>query len=160
MKTLWRTGPLLLALLLVMATASQTVMAEPDPEELVLVVNPASGITSLQRTEVINLYMGRFRQLPSGTTALPIDLYDARPEFYRLLANKTLSEINSYWARLVFSGRASPPRQAQDAAEVLDIVSNNKGAIGYLRRKDLDDTVQVAANLAVWAAEQTAQLEP
>jgi len=152
MKTLWRTGPLLLALFLVMVTASQTVMAEPDPEELVLVVNPASGITSLQRTEVINLYMGRFRQLPSGTTALPIDLYDARPEFYRLLANKTLSEINS--------GRASPPRQAQDAAEVLDIVSNNKGAIGYLRRKDLNDTVQVAANLAVWATEQTAQLEP
>lgn len=149
-----------LAILLVMAPVGQTVAAEADPEELVLLVNPESGIKSLSRTEVVNLYMGRFRQLPSGTTALPVDLIDARAEFYQLLVNKTLAEINSYWARLVFSGRASPPRQAQDVAEVLDIVANNKGAIGYLRRRDINDSVRVAASLSAWAAEHTAQVSP
>ena len=149
-----------LAILLVIAPAKQSMATESSSEELVLVVNPESGINSLSRTELINLYMGRFRQLPSGNTALPIDLHDVRAEFYQLLVNKTLADINSYWARLVFSGRASPPRQAQDVAEVLDIVANNKGAIGYLRRKDVNDSVLVAANLSAWAAEQTAQVRP
>jgi len=164
MAALLRNGLLLLAsALLIMVTvahASQAVAAEPDPEELVLVVNPASGIENLSRTEVVNLYMGRFRQLPSGTTALPVDLIDVRAEFYQLLVNKTLSEINSYWARLVFSGRTSPPRQAQDVAEVLDIVANNRGAIGYLRRRDINGTVRIAANLSAWDARQTAQVGP
>ena len=57
--------------------------------------------------------------------------------------DKTLPEINSYWARLVFSGRASPPRQVQDDAEVIEIVSDNRGAIGYVDRSLVNEQVQI-----------------
>ncbi|HLS98639.1 MAG: hypothetical protein RBR91_10515 [Porticoccaceae bacterium] len=131
-----------------------------DGAELVLVVHPDSGLTTLSRDEAINIFMGRHRQLPSGITALPVDLAPARAEFYQLLTDKTLAQINSYWARLVFSGRASPPRQAQDAAEVLDIVANSRGAIGYVRRRDLSAGVRPLVGLATWRNLQTASTAP
>lgn len=148
-----------LVLLLALLWGGQALAAEDDAE-LVLVVHPDSGVATLSRSEAINIFMGRHRQLPSGITALPVDLAPARAEFYQLLADKSLAQINSYWARLVFSGRASPPRQAQNAAEVLDIVANSRGAIGYVRRQDLSANVRPLVGLATWRNMQTARTDP
>lgn len=118
--------------------------------EIVVVVNAESGVSELSRDQVVNIYMGRYSGLPSGITAFPVDLQPLKQDFYEGLVNQTLSELNSYWARLVFSGRASPPRQLPDAAAVLEVVSNNKGAIGYLDAADVkeSDGVQVVFELA------------
>ena len=118
--------------------------------DLVLVVHPDSGVEQLSRNQTINIFMGRHRQLPSGIAALPLDLAPERETFYRLLTNKTLAEINAYWARLIFSGRTSSPRQVYSAAEMLDLVADNKGAIGYLRREDLDDRVKAVTTPDGW----------
>lgn len=106
--------------------------------ELVIIVNPESGVSEMSRREVVNIYMGRFQALPSGITAFPVDLEPSKAEFYEALVERTLAQINSYWARLVFSGKASPPRPVPTAADVLDVVANNRGAIGYLERSDVD----------------------
>ncbi len=114
--------------------------------DLVVIANPQSGIEKLSKDEVINLYMGRNRKLASGINALPIDLATPNAEkakFYSILVNKNLPEINSYWARLMFSGQGTPPRQVDTAEEVMDIVSSNKGAIGYIERKKLDKRVKL-----------------
>lgn len=107
--------------------------------ELVIVVHPDSGVDSMVQNDVVNVFMGRYQKLPSGITAFPVDLSPQRGAFYQQLVNKTLPEINSYWARLVFSGRASPPRQVQDDTEVIEIVSDNRGAIGYVDRSLVND---------------------
>lgn len=114
--------------------------------DLVVIANPQSGIEKLSKDEVINLYMGRNRKLSSGMNAMPLDLTAANTEkakFYALLVNKNLPEINSYWARLMFSGQGSPPMQVESVDEVLDIVSSNKAAIGYIERKKLDKRVRM-----------------
>lgn len=114
--------------------------------ELAVIVNPQSGVAQLSKTEIINIFMGRQRKLPSGATALAIDLAGQNTEkkhFYARLVGKELAEINSYWARLIFSGQGSPPRQAETAEEVLDIVENNKGAIGYLERGQVNPRVMI-----------------
>lgn len=114
--------------------------------DLVVIANPQSGIEKLSKDEVINLYMGRNRKLASGMNAMPLDMTAANTEkakFYALLVNKNLPEINSYWARLMFSGQGSPPMQVESADEVMDIVSSNKAAIGYIERKKLDKRVRM-----------------
>ncbi|MBC3916303.1 hypothetical protein H8L32_02275 [Undibacterium sp. CY18W] len=114
--------------------------------DLVVIANPQSGIEKLSKDEVINLYMGRNRKLASGINALPVDLATSNVEkarFYSMLVNKNLPEINSYWARLMFSGQGTPPHQADTSDEVMDIVSSNKGAIGYIERKKLDKRVKL-----------------
>lgn len=130
----------LLTLLPMMASAS----------EIVVIVNPRSGVDKLSRDEAINIFLGRSRQLPSGLPAQPVDLPATHPDkagFYRLLVNKELPEINSYWARLVFSGRTPPPLQAASTEELLEIVGKTPGAIGYLERSRIDARVKVALEL-------------
>ena len=72
-----------------------------------------------------------------------------RPAHRSKLINKELAEINSYWARLIFSGQGSPPRQADNAAEVIEIVSGNKGAIGYIPRAAADKRVRIILDLSI-----------
>ena len=130
----------LLALLPMMASAA----------EMVVIVNPRSGIDRLSRDEVINIFLGRSRQLPSGLSAQPVDLPATHPDkasFYRQLVNKELAEINSYWARLVFSGRTTPPMQAASTEALLEIVGKTPGAIGYLERSQIDARVKVVLEL-------------
>ncbi len=115
--------------------------------ELVLVGNPDNDLENLSRQQVINIYMGRYRRLPNGTSALPLDHTGYRKDFYRRLVDRTLPEIDSYWARLVFSGRGSPPRQVNDTEELLAMVSQNRGAIGYMPSAEVDDRVVVLAKL-------------
>ncbi len=140
--------PLLAAWLLLMGTPALA-------SDLVLVGNPDSGLSTLERDQVVNIYMGRYRKLPSGMTALPLDYTDEREAFYQALVGRSLPEINSYWARLVFSGRGSPPRQVDSAGELLDIVAENRGAIGYLPEDEVDDRVVVLLNLDGSVARQT-----
>lgn len=114
--------------------------------DLIVVANPQSGVDKLSKDEIINLYMGRNRKLSSGINAIPVDLSAANAEkanFYSMLVNKNLPEINSYWARLMFSGQGSPPLQVESVDEALDIIASKKGAIGYIDRKKLDKRVKL-----------------
>jgi hypothetical protein len=130
----------------VFATAI-VLMATPAQAELVVIANLDSGIEQLSRNDVINIFMARYQKLPSGIIAFPIDLTIKKEAFYRELVDKTLAEINSYWARLVFSGRGSPPRQMDVPEEVLQTVSDNRGALGYLDDAEVDDRVRIVYRL-------------
>lgn len=128
---------LCLALLLISGNASA---------ELAVVANPNSGIEKLSKDEVINIYMGRTRKLPNGLTGMPIDLNNTHHEkmqFYSLLVGKELAEINSYWARLRFSGLGQPPLQVNSMEDAINLVSENKGAIAYIDSKKIDKRVKL-----------------
>lgn len=131
----------LLALLLVLALPWA-----PARADLVVVANPRSGVERLTRDEVINIFLGRYRQLPGGVAAQPVDLTDANPDkgrFYLALVGKSLAEINAYWARLRFSGRTEPPRQAVTTESLLEQVASERGAIGYVERSRADGRVRI-----------------
>lgn len=120
-------------------------------ESIVVVVNPAAGVETLSRNEVINIFLGSFRQLPSGIAALPIDLpsgHPARVEFYRLLVGKNPAEINTYWARLIFSGKTRPPIQAERVEDALSMVQGSVGAITYLERSKVSGKLKIVFELA------------
>lgn len=138
----------LLAALLALLSALPAASAMAD---LVVVVNAESGVERLDRDEVINIFLGRYRVFPSGFAALPIDQPANLPlkaRFYRKLVNKDLDEINAYWARLVFSGKTSPPRQAASPAEVMAWLAANRGAIGYIERSMVDARLRIVLEFA------------
>jgi len=118
--------------------------------EVVVVMDAKSGIERLTHDDVINIYLGRSRKLPTGAVAVPIDQPVADPlraDFYRGLVNKTLAEINAYWARLYFSGKTKPPEQAKIPAEVIAHVVKVPGGIGYVDRSRVDDRVRIVLSL-------------
>ena len=122
-------------MLVVVGFVSMLTAHATNAERLMVVVNPASGIDMLTRDEIVNIFMGRQQRLGERTVALPLDMAASNAEkasFYTFLLEKDLAEVNSYWARLIFSGQGSPPRQIDTAEQVREAVLANVGAIGYL----------------------------
>lgn len=118
--------------------------------EIVVIVNKESQVKALTKKQVIDIYMGRKSTFPNGDKAVPIDQQadsTTRKQFYNKLVDKTVSEINAYWARLLFSGRATPPRASENSAALIAIIKNNKSAIGYIQLKDLTDGVRVLTHV-------------
>jgi len=132
---------LLLPLFIVLLLLGQGACAEP-----VVVVNAASAVKQLSHEEVINIFLGRYRRLPNGETAIPVDQPESsalRADFYRKLVNKDLNEINAYWARLIFSGRTSPPVQAASTAEVITLLTASGSSIAYLEHSQVDKRFRI-----------------
>ena len=95
----------------------------------------------MTRKEVKDVFMGRTRLLPNGSFALPVDQHGLRSDFYQALTNRPIEQINAYWARIMFSGQASPPMKLPDSQAVVNVVTENKGAIGYVDQKQVDEAL-------------------
>lgn len=101
----------------------------------IVLVSGQTGVENLTQKQVMSLFLGRSRYLPDGdrVTALdhPIES-ETRASFYRALTGKNISDIDAYWARLKYSGRASPPLPVQTSEEIIEILSQESGVIAYL----------------------------
>jgi ABC-type phosphate transport system substrate-binding protein len=121
-----------------------------ETQALVVIVNPSIGVQHLSRREALDIFLGRYRTFPSGASALPIDLNinsNERKQFYLLLAHKDPADMSSYWARLTFSGKISPPFAVADGRMAVDIVANNPNAIAYVDRASVDNRVRIALEI-------------
>jgi len=137
-------------LLILFALAALPLAQAVRAQTLVVIVNPTIGVQHLSRREVLDIFLGRYRTFPSGASALPIDLdvsSTERKQFYMLLAHKDSADMGSYWARLTFSGKVSPPFAVADARMAIDIVANNPNAIAYVDRAAVDQRVRVALEI-------------
>ncbi len=104
-----------------------------------VIVNIDSGLTRLNRHQVMSLFLGRARSFPNGLNAKPLDYRmgsELRKIFFEWLTGKSISDIDAYWARLRYSGRTSPPRVIEDPEMSIGIVSQNNNAIAYIRQQD------------------------
>jgi ABC-type phosphate transport system substrate-binding protein len=100
-----------------------------------VVVHPSNPVTSLTRAELSALYMKRTRSWPDGREIVPVDRQSTsrvRERFSRIVHGKSVAYVTRYWQRLIFSGRAVPPRELRSDAAVLDFVRGNAEAIGYV----------------------------
>lgn len=111
--------------------------------EQVLVANPGIGITSLPRAQVSRLFFGITDTLPSGARAVPLDVAGpAKDEFSRTVLKKSPEEVERYWARMTFTGKAKPPREVRPG-DVKAVVTATPGAISYLNSDQVDSSVLV-----------------
>ncbi|ANQ83764.1 hypothetical protein dqs_0689 [Azoarcus olearius] len=117
--------------------------------ELVLVAARSGPIPALSREEAEQLYLGRRTTLADGTPVSLVDLPAgaARDSFYQELTGKNPSQTRAYWSRLVFTGRALPPREAATVAEARDWIATRPGTIGYLPVGSPDDRLRVLLRL-------------
>ncbi len=118
--------------------------------EIVVVVHPDNPLTSLSYEQVVDIYMGRQIQFPDGNFALPLDISpdsSLRGEFYSALVGKSIAQINAYWARLLFTGRATPPRVLPSLEAVIQAVSKNNDAIAYIDSVNLTSQVKAVFHL-------------
>jgi ABC-type phosphate transport system substrate-binding protein len=132
--------------LFVICLINESVLAD----SFVIIGHNSLKTDQLTKSEVINIYMGRQRTIDGDTFVLPMDLTGAsqdRERFYRLLTGKSISEINSYWARVIFSGNGAPPRPVVSYVEMVSVIEKNASAIGYIKEDQVDSRINVLFRL-------------
>ena len=114
--------------------------------QVAVVVNTKSPLASMTADQVSAIFLGKSATLPSGGTALPTDLPDSagtRELFYTKVTAKSTAQVKAAWSRLVFSGKATPPKELASSADVKKFVAANPDAIGYIEKSAVDSSVKV-----------------
>lgn len=114
--------------------------------EVVPVVSARSPVTALNAAQLVDIFLGKESRFPNGEPAVPIDLYEgseARDEFYSRYTGRSHAELKSYWSKLIFTGRAQPPRQAGSVEKLRKALSENPHAIGYMQRHEVDSQLRI-----------------
>jgi len=122
-----------LALLLLAGATASGACAEELPFRVV--VHPSNPVVSLTRAELSAIYLKRTRSWPDGREITPLARLSTsrvREQFSRIVHGKSVAYVTRYWHRLLFSGRAVPPREVRSDAAVLAIVRRNADAVGYI----------------------------
>lgn len=114
--------------------------------QVAVVVGAKSTATALTTEQAAALFLGKSDQIPGVGTALLLDQTESnavREQFYSKVAGKSGAQVKAAWSRLVFSGKATPPKEIANSAEVKKMVANNANAIGYIEKSAVDGTVKV-----------------
>lgn len=125
-------------------------LAHAASAQVAVIVNPKSTIASLSPEQVSSIFLGKSNTLPSGATAAPVDLPDGSPvhdQFYSKATGKTSAQVKATWARLTFSGKATPPKELGSSADVKKFVASNPDAIGYIEKSAVDGSVKAVLTI-------------
>ncbi len=114
--------------------------------QVAVIVNSKSPLATMTADQISGIFLGKSNTLPSGGTAMPTDLPDSAPThelFYTKVTGKSSAQVKAAWSRLVFSGKATPPKELASAADVKKFVASNPDAIGYIEKSAVDSSVKV-----------------
>lgn len=113
----------------------------PALADFYIVAHVSNPQTALTQKEAVDLFMGRNRAFATGEFATMLDLppdHPRRAAFYRTLTGLNAAQVNSYWARLMFSGQNMPPQALADEAAVIDALKRNTNTLGWLSKEPAD----------------------
>ena len=118
----------------------------PAENQPVVVVNAATNLPSLLSKNALGAIFGmRLRKWSDG---VPIKVYvlpDDNPThiaFSKYVLNVFPYQLRSAWDRLVFSGTGEEPVMLKSEQQMRSVVGSTPGAIGYLSRSMIDDSVK------------------
>ncbi len=101
-----------------------------------VIVHASNPTEKLTKQEISKLFLKKIKQWEgTNETVLPVDLVEDSPvraKFSKDIHERKVSSIKAYWQKQIFSGRGVPPEEKKSDAEVLEYVSENSGAIGYI----------------------------
>jgi ABC-type phosphate transport system substrate-binding protein len=111
----------------------------------VVIVHPKNNATITEK-DLQRLYLAKRKKFSNGEPVIPLnhmDNVDIRVAFDKELIGKSPSQMKSYWAKLVFTGKEVPFKQVESDAEMVELVSKNESAIGYVDESSVTSEVKV-----------------
>ncbi len=133
-------------LIFIVATITGLSLTNIACAQIAVVVSAKSPATGLNKEQTAALFLGKSSQLPGAGAPVLVDqgeTSEVRKNFYGKVADKTPAQVKAIWARLVFSGKSTPPKEASSSADVKKLVAANPDAVGYIEKSAVDPSVKV-----------------
>jgi hypothetical protein len=118
-------------------------LAQADISEFTIVANKQMQGNSISMAALKGIYLREVRSWGNGGgDIVPVDLSSAN-NFYQNLFGKSYVQMQAYWLNMRIKYSVDLPISKKDADSVKKYVADNKGAIGFIKNSDLDDSVKV-----------------
>ena len=132
------------AISLALAAVTMASFARSASAETVVIVSQKNPATRMFSEQASQFFLGK------SALFTPVDQAEGSPiraDFYRKVADKDAGQVKALWSKLVFTGKATPPKEYASNAEVKKAVAADPKAIGYIDKSAVDDTVKVILTL-------------
>ena len=112
--------------------------------EMVVIVHPENN-SPINKASIKKIFLGKTNSFLNGQKAVPIEMApgELRKEFLKKVLRKGDGQLASYWSRMMFSGKATPPKTFDTSDEIKELVSANPNIIGFIDSDKVDNTVKV-----------------
>lgn len=130
---------------LLVAILLSTLAVVANAGDIMVIVSASNRVQALRPDQVADIFLGQIGHFPDGTDVIAIDQgigSAIRDEFYVKVVSKTPPLVKAYWTRMIFTGRAQPPRELPDSIAVRKLIAANPNLIGYIDRSALDSSVK------------------
>jgi ABC-type phosphate transport system substrate-binding protein len=99
-----------------------------------VVTNKSATVTSLSKGDLQAIFLGEKSKWDDGKTIKIVVLEDGdtNKAFLQGVVGKTPSQFESYWKKLIFTGKAAAPKSFGESAAIVDFVAGHPGSIGYV----------------------------
>jgi len=99
-----------------------------------VIVNASNPSRRLSKGQLAAYFLKRTTAWEGGGTVQPVDLPDGRvrEKFCEEVLGKSPAAVKTYWTRLTFAGRDTPPTSKGSDDEVVAFVRVTPGAVGYV----------------------------
>jgi len=114
--------------------------------EVSVIVNTANNST-IDSKLVKKIFLGKKKAFPNGNKVALFTLPDDNPDsehFRQAALKKSNSQYKSYWSKLAFTGKGTPPKKATDS-EMINKIKGNTNAIGFINSDKVTADVKVVA---------------
>lgn len=119
---------------------------EANTDDVVIIVSSDSSINTLSKTDLRSIFGMRKRTWPQGDVIKVFVLEDDDPvhaTFSKQVLHTFPFNLRRIWDRQVYSGTGQSPFVVTTEKEMLDKISSNANAIGYIRRNKVGAGVKV-----------------
>lgn len=114
---------------------AQSVIAHPDVK-----------VNKLSQAMMRSIFLMRSTAWEDGTPVFVVTLEPSDPlhiEFCKNILGLFPYQLQQIWDRIIFTGTGQSPHYAVSTDELKQLISSTPGAIGYIDREDIDETVRL-----------------
>lgn len=114
-------------------------------DDLIVIGNRSVPESELNAKDIQNIFLGKKKIWGNGLKVEMAILGDGEitDRFLKEYVKKNASTYNNYWKKQVFTGGGKPPVTFAREKDLVDYVSNTKGAVGYVSSQSYTDSVKI-----------------
>jgi ABC-type phosphate transport system substrate-binding protein len=114
-----------------------------DIGDYAIVANKQVQGDNITLTQLKGIYLREIRNWGKSGGDITVVVLDKSDSFYLNVFGKSTVQMQAYWLNMRIKNSIDLPITKKDSESVKQYVSENKGAIGFIRKTDADDRVKV-----------------
>ena len=111
--------------------------------EVVVIVHPNNN-NELNLENIKYIFLGHTNYFAYSEKSIPVEVESGplHDKFTTEILQRQSFNLDVYWARMIFAGKATPSQKVNNELEVKTLVAKNLNMIGYVSRENVDVSVR------------------